>query len=263
VAKHNNILIIDRDRALADSVAWVLRDQASISCASSAEEGRRLNNLLRPDLILIDPDLGDGLFLLKEIHSVPDPPEIIVVTADSLIEQIREMGLQNVFIKSDDPFECLVDAVLSVLGDEITMPKPGSVHLLVADDDQAIRDLLSQFLRSRGYSVLTAQNGKEVLQIIDREPQVALVLLNIVMPEMGGMETLRELMRRNPHPAVIMVSGLSDREVVQWTLNAGAFDYVLKPFNLADLEHTVVACLAYTEYRRQRWWQRLLQFVRG
>jgi response regulator of citrate/malate metabolism len=76
------------------------------------------------------------------------------------------------------------------------------------------------------------------------------------------METLRQLTARDPHPAVIMVSGVSDRKIVQDALNLGAFDYILKPFVLADLEHSIVACLAYQEYRQQRWWQRLVESIR-
>ena len=104
--------------------------------------------------------------------------------------------------------------------------------LLVVDDSETNRDLLSRRLERKGYRVLTAESGPQALEIVSRE-RVDVVLLDIMMPGMNGMDVLRAL-RRTHSPeelTVIMVTAKTESEDIVDALEEGANDYVVKPID--------------------------------
>lgn len=106
--------------------------------------------------------------------------------------------------------------------------------ILVVDDERVILELTSMILRSKGYQVLTAENGREGVALIERE-NPALVLLDYMMPGMDGMTALRTIRERFPRTYVIMFTGKGSEEIAVELMKAGASDYILKPFNNQDL----------------------------
>jgi DNA-binding NtrC family response regulator len=82
-------------------------------------------------------------------------------------------------------------------------------------------------------------------------------LLDVSMPVMGGMEVLREVMNLDPHPNVIMMTAVTDREIARQAMKIGAFDYIVKPFDFRVIEASITACLSHIEYSKQPWWKRL------
>src|SRR5262245_33569241 len=106
--------------------------------------------------------------------------------------------------------------------------------LLVVDDELSNRDVLQRRLTRVGYRVLTAANGRSALEIAAAE-RVDLVLLDVMMPEMDGFETLRRLRhsRSVSELPVIMVTARDSSEDVVEALDAGANDYITKPVDFA------------------------------
>jgi DNA-binding NtrC family response regulator len=117
--------------------------------------------------------------------------------------------------------------------------------------------VLCEFLVDKGYSVRSAGNGAEAVNIVNEDSSLQVVLLDVSMPEMGGMEALGFIMHRNNPPSVIMMTAVADREVARQALKAGAFDYILKPFDFALIENSIAACLSHKEFQKQPWWKRL------
>ena len=114
---------------------------------------------------------------------------------------------------------------------------PGK-RILVVDDEPEVRQLLEQFLTLRGYDVHIVENGKLALAAVDTfMPDV--VLLDMHMPVMDGLETLKRLAARSPSLPVIMVTVNDDIETTTNLLQLGAADYVPKPFNLDYLEQAI------------------------
>lgn len=114
---------------------------------------------------------------------------------------------------------------------------PGK-RILVVDDEPEVRELMEHFLTQRGYDVRIAENGKLALAALDSfMPDV--VLLDMHMPEMDGLETLKRLAARSPSLPVIMVTVNDDIETTSHLLQLGAADYVPKPFNLDYLEQAI------------------------
>ena len=127
--------------------------------------------------------------------------------------------------------------------------RPGSPtdadRMLVVDDDAPVREVLSEYFVALGYVVDTAADGREALDALVRErPDV--VLLDMRMPEMDGMDVLRRLRRVDPDVPVIMVTANDDVALARQTLAIGAFGYVAKPFDFEHLTRTVTTALLHS-----------------
>ena len=125
-------------------------------------------------------------------------------------------------------------------GFEEAPPQGGTETILLVDDEQSIREMSSRALERFGYTVLTARNGEEALEIYSgKKDKIALIILDVGMPGMGGARCLRELMRMEPTVKVIIASGYSFNEQLQGIMETGAASYIGKPYRLTDLMQKV------------------------
>ena len=122
--------------------------------------------------------------------------------------------------------------------------EPALGHVLVVDDIEANRDVLSRRLKQQGYAVATAENGRQALARL-RADTFDLVLLDIMMPEMDGYEVLRRLKADEAlrHIPVVMISALNELDSVVRCIELGAEDYLPKPFDPTLLKARIGACL--------------------
>ena len=111
-------------------------------------------------------------------------------------------------------------------------------RVLVVDDEPDAVELLQEFLAAKGYDVLTATGGEEALRIV-REERPHLILLDVRMPGMNGLEVLRHVRKIDQEVGVIMVTAVSEEETGREALALGAFDYIVKPLDLAYLERSL------------------------
>ena len=108
--------------------------------------------------------------------------------------------------------------------------------ILLVDDEPGVLKFLSVELAKRGYEVETALSGEEAIEKI-KETNPVLMLLDIQMPGMGGIETLRQAKEIDPHLGVVMVTAVNEEEIAQEAIKLGAHDYITKPidFNYLNL----------------------------
>ena len=118
-------------------------------------------------------------------------------------------------------------------------------EILVVDDDDVIRETLHELL-SADYSCQTADTAEEALAKLEAQ-RFDVVLTDISMPGLNGMELLQRVVENYPGTAVIVVSGHSDQDQAQELINRGAFHYLLKPFRLEVVEESVKRALS-TDY---------------
>jgi len=109
--------------------------------------------------------------------------------------------------------------------------------ILVVDDEAMARKLLKDFLDVKGYDVITASGGKEALEKIKEGPDI--VLLDIMMPDMNGMEVLDKIKEMSPSTVVIMATALAENALGVESIKRGAFDFVTKPIDLKHLEFLI------------------------
>jgi class 3 adenylate cyclase len=235
------------------------------------------------DLLLEEGDLAPGLetelhavkALARQVLGIiaglldadQDVSQASVTTLDGVVRQLRARAAA---LTRDVAHEADLDRIrtgserLAQLVEALKRPdevlpafEPGSVNapaseaapeeaalVLVVDDDEANRNVLSRRLFRLGYRVIEAGNGREALEALDASP-IDLVLLDVMMPEMDGYEVLE---RRRDVPAlrdipVIMISALDQMESVIRCVELGAEDYLSKPFDPVLLKARVAACL--------------------
>jgi two-component system, sensor histidine kinase ChiS len=210
------------------------------------------------------------------IHELRTPLNIILGYSEMLIEQAQEQG-RNEFIPDLQKTHTAGKQLLALINDNFysvrpsgnpaavsaplgeksppeALPEyepgeqsaPGTAQgtLLVVDDVEANRDVLSRRLTRQGYVVATAENGRLALEML-RECPFDLVLLDILMPEMDGYEVLQQLKADEVlrHIPIIMISALSELDAAVRCIEMGAEDYLPKPFNPTLLKARIGACL--------------------
>lgn len=106
-------------------------------------------------------------------------------------------------------------------------------NILVVDDDKEIVGAIDIYLKKEGYHILKAYNGKQALEIIEKN-EIHLVLLDIMMPEKDGMETLEAIRKNKSIPVILLSAKSEDYDKIEG-LNLGADDYITKPFNPLEL----------------------------
>lgn len=117
--------------------------------------------------------------------------------------------------------------------------------VLVVDDEPEVRLVLSEFLESRGFEVAAAESGAQALAMVD-EVKPHVVLLDVTMPQMDGIETLKRLAALKPGLPIIMVTANADVEITSKLLGMGAADYIPKPFDLDYLGQAVAIQVSAT-----------------
>ena len=106
--------------------------------------------------------------------------------------------------------------------------------ILLVDDEKTMVKYLSKRLLKKGFDINVAYSGKEALERISKK-DFDVVLLDVLMPEMDGIETLQEIKKRKPMTEVIMLTGHASVEAGIEGMKAGAFNYIMKPFDPNEL----------------------------
>ncbi len=122
--------------------------------------------------------------------------------------------------------------------------------ILVVDDEEGLREGLSHLLEDEGYRVLCAENGDRALEII-RQTHIDLILTDMRMPGMGGIELLKSVRAVNEHVGVIILTGYGEIESYIEAMNFGAMEYVSKPFKVNELKFIVNKILTRPELLSQ------------
>jgi len=120
--------------------------------------------------------------------------------------------------------------------------------ILVVDDEEIIRDLCSRALND--YRVLQADNGRDALQILNHE-HVDLLLVDVMMPIMNGLDLLQQVKDRDAEQLVIVMTGYADKDIILRALKARADDFIQKPINLLQLKTSIAQALEKKALRRE------------
>jgi len=116
----------------------------------------------------------------------------------------------------------------------------GNESVLLVDDELRILTVGREICKALGYRVMIANSGKEALKIYsEKKDQINLVVLDMIMPEMNGLETFLELKKQNPDVKVLLSTGYSIDEKAQAMLESGCKGYILKPYSVIDFSHKI------------------------
>jgi CheY-like chemotaxis protein len=246
-----SILIIDDDLMNCDLLTTVFtRHGYRVISATSGREGLELFRRHAPRVTLIDlrmPEM-DGLTALKEIRAL-DPHAPVIILGGGATEmqenQARSLRVTD-FIRKGLSLDVLVEAVHRVSqlpvrhSNEPVAPEGGPAatgsgeSILVADDESLVRDLLMQFLSLRGYRVIGAKDGTEVLRLVEQSAP-DLILLDLIMPGTSGVDVLQQLREKDYHGGIIVITGSHNQEILEDAWALGPQEVLSKPIDLERL----------------------------
>jgi CheY-like chemotaxis protein/signal transduction histidine kinase/HAMP domain-containing protein len=260
----SRVLVVEDDPTHGGSIVQLL---ATVGLAAEhvSSAGDALEALAKERFGCVVLDLGlpdmDGLGLLEKLrtHPVMVMPPVVVHTGRTLTrEETRriEAYAEAVVLKDGNAAERLVDEV-RLFVQHVNAESDGSrpetaseplpdvslegIRILLADDDMRTAYALSALLRGKGAEVIVAETGKEALERLRAGPDVSLILMDMMMPEMDGYEALRNL-RADPrfaHVPAIALTAKVMKDERERCLAAGASDYLAKPVTPARLLTTV------------------------
>jgi CheY-like chemotaxis protein len=187
----------------------------------------------------------DGLTVLKEIRAMdPHAPVIILGGGATEVQENQARGLRVTdFVRKGLSLDVLVEGVNRVVQQPARKPEttrsllePGErgETVLVVDDEQLVRDLLVQFLSLRGYRTLGVKDGAQALSMVEQTPP-DLILLDLMLPGMSGVEVLRRLREKHFAGAIILVTGSYDEELLEEAWSLHPQEVVSKPIDLEKL----------------------------
>lgn len=241
-------------------------DSSEIEAESEAGEFDEQLKMLRHNIRnQLNSILGPCQFLLmEEFHPRTEEQdrffgtfnrdlEEIKLYAETCIDRLNEFAAGNVSTELSVSSSSELD--LSGL-DLVVVRKVEPAHVLVVDDNQLNREMLARFMMKMGHTCDYASNGREALAKIDAG-DYDLVLLDIIMPEMNGLQVLKQLNVRGllRHLPVLVVSGLDSTPEIVRCIEFGAEDFLSRPINITLLRARVNACLEKKRLREREFSQ--------
>lgn len=116
------------------------------------------------------------------------------------------------------------------------------MKILVVDDEKEIVDLISIYLKNEGYEAITAQNGLEAIEKLEKMPDIGVMILDVMMPKMNGMDVIKEVRKTSEIPILMVSAKTEDMDKIRGLIT-GADDYVVKPFNPLEIMARVKSLL--------------------
>ena len=255
------VLVVDDEAEVRELMAGYLRARGlDVVEAANGLEALLKFRLVRPHAVVLDilmPRLG-GLQALQRIRALDQNVAVVAVTGspdEELRAQILASGATAILSKPV-PLKGLWAALGSDQEDAVaparaarlpSRPEPPPVvgrtpagRVLIVDDEADVRSTLQQYVTTQGWEARVAVDGASALRLIRADPP-DVVLLDIQMPGLSGIDALKAIQEAAPGVKVIMISGAASFELAKETLAHGAFDFIPKPPDLKALSQTLQA----------------------
>ncbi len=242
---NRRILVVDDDPSFRELLTAFLDDRGyEVESSADGEEALELLRSETADLVLLDLELPgiSGLDVLRAIKSEEIDTKVITISGhEAAPEYLGPGGIKlgaELFLTKPIDLEHLEMVVAAELSSAV---RPNT-RILIADDDLPTRELLKEFLEEKGYLVLTAADGEAALESV-RNDNPQLMLLDLYMPKLSGIEVLERIREEGLDVGVITISGTQDEDAARATFALGATDFITKPLDLEYLELSLLTKL--------------------
>jgi CheY-like chemotaxis protein len=224
---------------------------------SDDSEAVRLACEMKPEVFLVAPLAKADLDAAEEVQKRSWTSVVVLADTDDVAAEAQSIGIDQIVMYDGSDIGNILESIRRLFPDR-NLPEPtqeGACVLVVDDEPDAV-EMLTEFLVRSGYRALGAGTGSEGLDILKRDEGVDVVLLDIHLPDIGGIQVLRAITELHHPPGVIILTALRDSIIAQHALRLGACDFLTKPIDLKLLDESITACLARMEYRERHWWNR-------
>lgn len=236
----NKVLIIEDEELTRNFLKRAIdREGYEVILASDGREGLDLFGTEKPGIVITDLKMPhiDGLEVMHTIKQISPEAEVILVTGygeyDTAITALREGALD--YLKKPIELEQLIVSLGRARGKIAQREKIDiKTNLLILEDDESTRNKLARAFEKEGYKVFTGADGEEGIRLFS-ENKIDILLVDIKMPQKGGLEVLHEVKKISKDCELIMITGYGDEDTAIQAMRDGAINYIRKPIDLEQL----------------------------
>jgi len=236
-----NILVVDDELSVRELLYDAFTKEGyKVTTIGTAIQAIEVVAKDKPDLVLLDFNMPqmNGIEVLKRIRARDANVKVVMLTGIESTDLEKEARLNGAsgFLRKNLGLEVIIKAV----NDIFSVKRPyGHNKIMVVDDDASVSSLIKDFFTKKGYEVITADNGQEALDKFSKERPL-IILLDVRLTGMDGLLILKRIREIDDKVGVIMVTGVKDEEVFEEAKKLGAYEYIVKPFDLSYLETCVL-----------------------
>ncbi|MBF0399124.1 MAG: response regulator, partial [Desulfobacterales bacterium] len=219
-------VVLNKDNIKSISVTPGKYVNFSVSDTGVGMDEKTVQRIFEPFFTTKEIGRGTGLGLASAYGIIKNHGGFITVTS-----KISVGSTFDIFLPASDkklPIENRIEEEI-IKGDKT---------VLIIDDEKMVLDVMPKMLNKLGYKTLTAQNGKDAIDIYENNiKKIDIVILDIIMPEISGAEVFKHLKEIDPNVKVLLCSGYSIEDVAPQLLQEGCKGFIKKPFNMIQLSH--------------------------
>jgi len=221
-----SILVVDDDKNFIYSLTEVLQMQNwNIDVATNGFDAARMVTEKDYNLVLLDVNMP-GINGIETFHKIKEisPKTIVFMMTGGPMDNLRNLQEQGISVAFQKPLDMvrLIDMISNL---------EQKMNVLIIDDDAGHTAILSDILIKKGFNVLAARTGKDGLGIL-AETNIDIILLDIKLPDIDGIELLELIKKVKPKAATIAITGYSVNQVMEKVIQKGAYTCFIKPVNL-------------------------------
>jgi DNA-binding NtrC family response regulator len=255
-----SLLLVDDEQEFLDGTSRALRRRGfDVQTACGAEEALELVQAMKFDVAVLDVKMPgmDGVELFRRLRARWPWMPVIMLTGHGTVQQAFETSREGVVEYLTKP--CDVEVLADTVRDAVALSSAGAaavghvqddIRVLFVDDDTDLLESLSKVMSRRGMKVSTATGGLEALEVLGRAFQ-DVVVLDVRMPGMDGLEALGRIKRASPTTEVLLLTGHPTTYNAFVGVREGAFDYLVKPYGVDDLWAMIRAAYRHGRLRQE------------
>jgi len=227
----SKILVVDDLKSMRRTLGGILEDEGHK--VVTAENGYQAIESVKGshfDIIFMDIKMPgiNGVQAFREIKKVDPEAAVIMMTAYSVEDLVKEALEQGAYTVVYKPFD--IDRITAIIEELLH----GKNLVLVVNDQYSEREMLKGILEAKVYRVATAKDGAEAIEMV-KSKHYDVIFLDVWLPDMDGVETLKQIRKIDSQTRVIMITGYNEEDLAKRATSHGAYTYIYKPFDIEKI----------------------------
>jgi len=228
--EETNIMVVDDLRSMRLTLGSILEDEGhNVVTVENGYQAIEAAKKTHFDTIFMDIKMPgiNGVQTFREIKKIDPEAVVIMMTAYSVEDLVKEALEEGAYTIIYKPFD--IDRIVAIIGEILER-----TLILVVDDQLSERETLQAILEEKGYRVATAKDGAEAIETV-KSRHYDIILLDVRMPGMDGLETFEQVKKIDPEATVIMMTAYTQEDLLKRAVSEGVYTCIHKPFDMDKL----------------------------